>query len=375
MLDKITTQKHLLGNLNANVQISSYCSAIANTTIAKQVQPGTWYAPFVKNLGVAQKHATSYLTEIGPDCWSTVPTYIQNYGQRHNNAMGDVQKILDKAGDNDLTDKQIKTIVELLMALQESLKKYLGDKNDSNLATKANPKPTPTIYGCHNDIVSFDNDMISDNKNLIEGKNGAAVEVGLKVIDETTMTTAIGTLNGEISTWNTDVELSEIGIGASIFVAAVGIALAPETGGLSLVATGIGVAGLGGSIAGTVVYSNKVKDNQNQIAIDQARKTTDKQQVNALNGIIISMSKLSDKNKKAQIALGGILGLYSGLITEVGVTLSDLKEADSGKTKGIMEKLNIQNVMSDWGDLVKLAQNILGMTTHPQTLKPPAPIV
>jgi hypothetical protein len=131
------------------------------------------------------------------------------------------------------------------------------------------------------------------------------------------------------------------------------------------------VAGLGGSIAADVVYNDKVKKAQKEIATDQAELTTDQQEVNALNGIISSMSNLGNLNQTAQAALEGMVNSFTALIGDAQTTVNGLQNADSGTAKGILEKLNIQDAMSDWTNLSNLAQGILNSTKNPQVLSPP----
>jgi|SRR5262245_33827988 len=368
-LDPDALQTQLTGNLNAQAQVLAWCSAIANTTVAPS--PGAWYQPFMANLAVAQGHTAAYLNVIGPDAWSTLPNAIVNYSSTHNNAMGDVQDILDSVGSGDLSDEQIATIVQIFQALEQYLQQLLGTPTDSNLA--APPSAQPTLYGTQNDLATFRTNVTSDNNALTQGQQGAAQEVALLQVDETKMNSDISTLQGEIAIWNQEIVESEIGIGVSIFVAVVGIALAPATGGSSLVATGIGVAGLGGSIASTVVYSEKVKAAFDEIAADQAELTTDQQQVNALNGIINTFANLGTVNTNAQAALQGIVTAFAGLIDDAQNTIAALQNADSGAAKGILETLNIQNAMSDWTNLSNLAQGILNSTVNQQQLTPPQP--
>src|SRR5262249_61027309 len=88
--------------------------------------PGGWHQPFMANLAVAQGHTAAYLNVIGPDAWSTLPNAIVNYSSTHNNAMGDVQDILDSVGSGDLSDEQIATIVQIFQALQQYLHPLLA---------------------------------------------------------------------------------------------------------------------------------------------------------------------------------------------------------------------------------------------------------
>jgi len=365
-------KQNLADNVNANAQISAYCSAVTNTTVAPS--DGAWYAPFMANLAAAQGHASLYLSTIGPNTWSTIPGAIVGYGQNYATSMSFVQQILDAAGSDDLTTQQMSDIRQIFGALVPSLTTLLGTAKDTNLPVGGDPAPAEaTVRGCLNDLNTFDSDITVDNRHLTAGKNGAAQEVSLLEADETNIKTDIKNLNEEIQIFNNDVAYAEMGIGVSLFVAVVGIALAVATGGASLVATGVGIAGLGGSIAATVVYSEKVKAAQNKVAADQKDLTTDQQQVAQLNAIILSIHGLKAKNVLAQAALQATVDTYTTLIKDTNTVLDAMNGADSDTFKSILQNIEVQDSIEYWNDLVTFAQNILTMTLQHQILTPPAP--
>src|SRR5262249_16141494 len=293
----------------------------------------------------------------------------------------DVQNILDSVGSGDLSDEQIATIVQIFQALEQYLQQLLGTPTDSNLA--APPSAQPTLYGTQNDLATFRTNVTSDNNALTQGQQGAAQEVALLQVDETKMNSDISTLQGEIAIWNQEIVESEIGIGVSIFVAVVGIALAPATGGSSLVATGIGVAGLGGSIASTVVYSEKVKAAFDEIAADQAELTTDQQQVNALNGIINTFANLrtlhptpppanrGPSTANGEPPRGGSARRSAVLIDHPQNTTPAFKKPNPGPAKGTPKTLNTQTPMSDGTTLPNRARAPLNPPVNQQQPTPP----
>ncbi len=371
--DRATALKqNAADNVNANAQISAYCSSVTDTTVAQS--EGNWYEPFMDKLKIAQEHASLYLSTIGPNAWSVIPTALETYGQNHSASMSFVQEILNAAGPSDLTASQISDIQQIFGALVETLTTLLGSSTATNLLVGGNPPPTQlTIHGCLNDLNAFDADITVDNRNLTNGKNGAAAEVKLLHADDTNIRTDIENLHTEIEIFSQDVAYSEMGIGASIFAAVVGLALAIPTGGVSLVATGVGIAGLGGSIAATVVYSEKVKAAQNKVVADQQTLTTDQQQVAQLNAIITSITGLRAKNTAAQTALLGAVDAYTILVTDTNRVITEMNGADSNTIKGILENIQVQDSIKYWNDLVTFAQGILEMTLAPQVLTPPSP--
>ncbi len=372
MIDATKAKQHLADHVNANSKIMAYCAAITNTHVPALGTEGAWYAPFMQNLGVAQQHADQFLNNIGPDCWSAVPEAIQNCGQTQYGSMSAVQAIVAtlKPGQI-LTATQISDIVQCFQAVQQQVEIVLGKETDSNLPP--NNPASPTIWGCVNDLKTFTTNLQTDNTSLTTGQQGAAKEVGILHTDAyTTLKGKIKTLIGEIKVWDHDIELAEIGIGASIFVAIVGIALAPETGGASLVVTFTGVVGLGGSIAATVVYSDQVKEATAKLQADQAKQSTEEQQITALNGVIHALGSLSEQNVNAQLAVGSLKDLLVSLRGDAATAVTKLTKADSGTTLAYLETLDIEFAMNAWNDLATLASSILNMTKNQQTLTPPS---
>lgn len=361
----------LTDHVNSNQRVLVYCNAIVNTVISPPTPnaQANWYHPFMQNLATAQTHATSYITTLGPTFWSTIPNLVITYGQSYQNGLTYVQQTCKTAegASRDLTTAELQNIKAVFQQLDSQLTALMGAEGDSVL----NAAAAPTLKGVSSDLAAFTTNLISDNKNLTTGQNSAASEVGLLNSDETTMQGNITNLNTEIQAYDKIIMESEIGIGVSIFITVIGIALAPVSGGASLVVTGVGVAGIAGSIAGTVVYSGKVQADQDKIAQDQSEIDTDKQQVNALNGIISTMSTLSGHNADAQNAVESMLDTFGGLQKETQTTINDLTGVDSSAALGIIQELNIQAALDAWDNAVTLAQNILGMNTQLAVLTPP----
>ena len=361
-------QKNLVANLSLGARLTAWCSAIVNTTVAQA--PGAWHPGFMAKLAVAQGHATEFLGVVGPNTLSAIPDAIIQFAAAQQEAISIVQRLLTEAGPKDLQPNQIALIKNIFaLRLQPMLQTLLGAPSSTNIGLPV--AATRTLYGTRNDLISFRTTITNDRKALVEGQQGAAQEVGLLEQDEQTMATNISTLDTEIANWNQDIEESEIGIGASLFAAVVGLALAIPTGGGSLVATGFGVAGLGGSIAATAVYSEKVKAATAKVDADQQELTNDQKEVNTLTAIIRVFEQLEQLNASAQTAAEQIVTMFAGLAGQTESTIRRLEEADSATAKGVLENILIDQALSDWATWAKLAHGVRNSIIHKQVLSQP----
>ena len=361
-------QTNLVANLNLSARLTAWCSAIVNTTVVQS--SGAWYPVFMGNLAVAQTHAVEYLDIVGPNALSAVPNSIVTYAAERQQVMNFVESILSEAGANDLTATQLNTIKTVFaQRLQPTLESLLGTPLSTNIGL---PQGTPpTLYGSKNDLISFRTKVTADRVALVEGQQGAAQEVGLLDIDEQTMSTNLANLHTKISVWNQDILESEIGIGASLFAAVVGIALAVATGGGALVITGVGVAGLGGSIAATAVYTKKVNNALAQVQSDQTELTDDQKQVSSLLAVIQAFQNLEQLNAAAQTAAEQIVTMFAGLAGQTKATIRRLESADSATAKGILESIRIEQALSNWDALATLASGVLNSIITKQILTQP----
>lgn len=354
-------QQNLVDNLNAHNVISGYATGIINSVVLLLPNQGSWYKKFNTNLTTAQTHAHEWLNTIGPDFFAVVPNAFYKFGTTFKNAMNDVLTVANNPAEPDgtLSSKQIKLIGELVGAVQITLKRLRGTPGESNLDKST---ADATIEGVYTDLTNFLNNIQDDNRNLTSASDGAQYELS---IDEG----VIKQLKTDITDLNTDIQglqnlltLSEIGTGVFIFVAVGAFIFAAVTAGGGAVVAGVvggaAVVGLGTSIAGDVIFTQKINADLAKIAKDNSLKTAEETQVAGLLGIIKSIDTLSGANTKAQYAVEGLIDTWKALEAKFGDVLSDLSQANSKETLGILEGLYIQDAISDWESLIAFANTI-----------------
>jgi|GEM_PF-6665686 len=343
--DTADIQTTLTSSLNANTVVTGYCHALLNTIIQPipgvQNPPPDWLAQLQTNLQIAQGHAGIWLgTKEKPGGLSSlvfaqVPQSIINYSDIFTTATNDVLDILSKiSGPVQPADQQ--KIIELLSATMGQL--------DTTSAT---------LTDILAQIQAFASDIQTDNTNLVNGQNGAAKALAIDNNQITTINAKINEIQAKIKADSQKALMSEIGLGVAIFItiAAVALAVATEGAAAPLIVAGVAVLGVGGAIAGTVIFSKDVQNDLNDLYEQQAELTAEQQQVTALTGITNSIQSLIDSNKQAEDAITSILKTWTTLQAKLNSVIQDLESAEASNLPGIIETLDIQTAQTAWGQL------------------------
>lgn len=355
------TTNTLTDQYNANNTITAYCHALLNiqlnwNTSTQGPQP-QWFTDLSTGLTTAQQHAALWLTgvpnppgggapilPIGPTIFATIPQAIVNYGNTFTAATNDVLNIVNSlAPGQSLSSDQHTEINKLIAALIATLQVQQAQ-----------------IADVQGQLDTFAADVQADHTNLLTGQNAAEAAVKIDNDKITTIKAQIALVQTKIQADSKAAMASEIGLGVAIFMVVVGVALAVATEGAAapLVLAGIGVLGVGGAIAGTVIFSKDVNDDLNQIYQLQSELSDDQRQVTALNGIISSVTSLVTANEAATKALSDVQNMVAVLLKKLQSVLADLQQAAAPDVPAILEGLDIQTAQLAWTQLVAFATNI-----------------
>lgn len=371
--DTTTTTDNLTDQYNANNTITAYCHALLNiqmtwNTKTQGAQP-QWFTDLSAGLLVAQQHANIWLVgdpkpanggeavpPLGPTIFSTIPQAIINYGNTFTLATNNILNII-----NSLPPSVPPT------ATQQAEINALIDAILTTLQAQQS-----TISSVQTQLATFAADVQSDHTTLLTGQNAAQAAVVLDQNQITTINAQIALVQTKIQADSKAAMASEIGLGVAIFMVVVGVALAIATEGAAapLILAGVGVLGVGGAIAGTVIFSKAVNDDLNQLYALQAELSDEQRQVSALNGIITSVNSLVQANEAATKAISDVQNMIAVLITKLQSVQNDLKGAEAAAVPAIIESLNIQAAQAAWQQLVTFATS---MQTNSITVQ--APIV
>ncbi|GEM45666.1 HBL/NHE enterotoxin family protein [Deinococcus cellulosilyticus] len=356
------TQQTLTDQFNANQTITAYAHALQNIQLTPTTNPPQqWYTDFLANLKIAQGHANTWVTDLGPEIFAKVPQSIINYGTTFNIATQQILNILSQAGDNP-TDAQRQEIIGMINALLVDL----GIQQQ-------------TIVDVQAKLQQFAVDVQSDHSTLLDGQNSAYKEAQLDQQKIDTINAKINSIQQKIQQDSTLATVSEIGLGVGIFLAVAGFALAVATAGAAapIVVGVVGVIAVGGAIAGTVIFNKKVQEDLDELHQLQNELSDEQAQVSALQGISNSIGALVTQNEAATKAISDVLNTWAVLKTKLAAVMTDLQNAEAPDLPGILMQLDIQTAQTQWTQLTDFATKMqqINTTVQQPIMNPPAQAV
>jgi|GEM_PF-2687163 len=397
VVDTTAVKQQLADSVLYGQRIAAWCQSIMNASV--QATTATWYTTFVANLKIAQQHATTYTSYIGPDAWTVIPTALQTYGQQHALTLQALADIIAKyapptpKGEKPVTVSitpwsmdDITMAVSYLQALSQQLTALVGDATSTTLSNlpdaSGNTPAQETVTGLRNDLRTFHNNIVSDNQNLTQGKDGAAKQVSLLTADEQKMNDAITSLNQQIEQWDNDITISGSGLGLSLIMMVAGFALGAATGGVGAIVVGcFAVLGAAGSATSLGIFNTKVGDAQSQIIADNSELTSDQQQVAALNVIINAFNVLQTHNLAAQQAVESSLDFFTDLAAKITTLVNDMQKGIEQGKSAISNKSVLGSGLLDmdsnltieaWNDLAQYAGNLTSNPLPQVTINVPS---
>lgn len=299
---------------NAAQLITIACQNVANTTFTWPTGAGAkpdWFDDLNTKLGAAQAVANEWLDTLSTKVTKTIPLQVLNFQPTFDTVIGDILQIVKDHGGESGADNpyvlQIKEMIE--QGLLPSITQTLDD-----------------IEGVATDLVNWGQRLQLAHNDLVTGAtNIQALETHLQG-DIDAMNSAIANLHTYIDNENKAIAASAAAIGIGIFALVVGIALAPETGGASLVIGGfIGAAGIIGGAVTWGIMQHKIDEQFSEISKDQAEKEADQRAIVALQGLGTASAGAISNMELSQTAL-------SKLKTQWGVF--------GGELQGVVDKLD-----------------------------------
>lgn len=339
--DPDSFQQQLANLTNCNISVMNYSSAIIGTQLPNfGGNAPDWWSGFVTNFSEATQHAQDWQTSILPDL-TAVPQSIVNYNELFGSNVTMAEQYLNLLISNPNDSQALASLSSTMSSLVPQIQSYQQDA--LNLSSQ---------------ISGFIADLQQDVANLQAGLTAAQQQTAYDAGQVTTLTGDIANLQQQINTYNQLVTASYIGLGISIFVATIGIAVAFVTFGAGAAVIAVGVAGIGGSVAAAVVLSEKIRSDQAQIGTDQANISLYNQQVALLQALINSLTQLI---ALAQTAFTDVQTLYQAwqlLETQLGSVVSDLTSADQDLAADDFQAMltELQTASADWGALQPTAQ-------------------
>jgi len=204
--------------------ITQACHGILNTIFVPPSPKPSWFDDLNGKLDVAKTHARDWIDNIAPGVTSGVPVQVINYGTTYSAITAQIQSIVSAHPDAQGADNPyVIQVHELVSAL---------DQQVSVVITNANT--TDTLMKNWGDLMQAAHDALTTGAvNIQKAESDLSADISK-------MNEAISVLNETIRKENIAIAASAGGIGLGLLLLVVGIALAPETGGASLLVAGTG---------------------------------------------------------------------------------------------------------------------------------------
>jgi hypothetical protein len=347
VLDASVTKQQLADYANAILAVNNYAFAITQQQMPVLNLPPPNYAQFTADFQPAKQHAIGWTDSIMP-MMLQLPLTITNSDS--------LFSLDDMLADGYLTvligDP---TNATALAGLQKALTAMKGIA-DAQIATIAN---------IQTQLSTFDADIIGDASTLSNIATQALEDAGTDQDTISNLTTKITNLNADIANLNHILTISEIGIGVSIFVAIVGVAVCFIPG-AQVVGGGIialGVVGLAASIAGTVITTKMIKADQASILADQKQISELHQDIIMLQALNAQFGQIVNLNALAQKAMTTVLGMWTDLSAAIGAVKAELATVSADLTPAHYQQAQADLAAADaaWKEVVQFASALNGV--------------
>ncbi|HCN46835.1 MAG TPA: non-hemolytic enterotoxin lytic component L1 [Pseudomonas sp.] len=346
--DMTQAPDNLFGNTgtsyNASQLITFACHALANTVFTSPSPQPQWFPTLNSELLAAQALAQQWIGTLGPQVSSTIPLQVINFGSDFTAATTTIQQIV--AQDPSAQGADNPNVIEIQTIIQDTLLQPIEQVISAMTTTSTS-------------LTNWGTQMQTAHTNLSSGAtNIQSTETALQA-NITQMNDAITSLTAEIQQENEIIAGSAAGIGVGIFGLVAGIALAPETGGASLLVGGVvGAAGIiGGGVTWGVMQS-KINSQFAQIAADQQTLQDDQRELVALQGLqIASSGALASINLATQF-LSKLQTQWGTLQGELKGVVSQLENAENS-VQVITQGVFTNAAITEWTTAMQTANNLV----------------
>lgn len=321
--------------------ITQACHGILNTSFVAPDPKPSWFDDLQAKLDQAKTVATDWIQNIAPNVTGGVPVQVIDYGTTYGAMSAEIQSIVQQYPDaQGADDPHVKQVHALVAALEQSVQTIIGNADTTANSLKA--------WGAQ---IQAAHDALSSGAANIQ-----SAETDLST-DITRMNDAISTLNETIHKENIAIAASAAGIGVGLLLLVAGIALAPETGGASLIVAGTGGALIiGGSVTWGVMQA-KINAQFKEIAADQKELDSDKAQLVALQGLASASSQSITYTTDSSNALSDFRTSWSIFQGELQGVMTKLKSAEASLST-IVAGAFTDAAATEWADATDFAQSL-----------------
>ena len=349
-----TNDKSASGFASLNI-VTTSCHGVLNTVFVAPSPKPDWFDSLSGNLDAAKVLSNQWIDDIAPQMTASIPGHVIDYGTTYDAVTDEIIDLLEahphatRTSDPDVFDE----LSQLIQALHDSVSSNITD-----------------IEGTQDQLKEWGDKMQTAHDDLFNGAaNIQKLETSLQN-DIDKMNNAIANLQSEIDGENKAIAAGAAAIGIGLLALVAGIALAPVTGGASLIVAGIGGAAVIGGAVDWGVMQSKINSQFNEIANDQAELADDQRQLVALQGLSLAANSAISSIATATQALSDVKTLWTTFENELKGTMNNLDKADTA-VSAILSEVDVKAAKKEWGLAVDFAQQLVGMSLPVETKELP----
>lgn len=334
----------------ASLQIvTTSCHAVLNTQFIAPSPKPSWFDDLSGKLDSAKVLANQWIDDLAQKMTASIPSHVIDYGTTYS-ALTDQIVQLAKANPNakGKDDPTVQEVLALVQGLHDSVASIITEVESTQGQLKTwgdgMQKAHDDLFTGAANIQSLQTDLQSD-------------------IDK--MNNAIKGLQEMIDGENKAIAAGAAAIGIGLLALIAGIALAPETGGASLIVAGIGGAAIIGGAVDWGVMQAKINSQFSEIAKDQKEKADDQRQLIALQGLSLAANSAITSIATATNALSDVKVMWTVFQNELQGTLDKLNNTNENLA-AIVDEAYVLAAQNEWNLAVQFAQQLVGMNLQVQ---------
>jgi Bacillus haemolytic enterotoxin (HBL) len=326
--------------------VTTSCHGVLNTQFTAPSPKPAWFDDLSGKLDNAKVLATQWIDDIAPQMTASIPSHVIDYGTTYAAITDEIVTLLEANRNATRTSNPqvFQQMSELIQALHESCASIITD-----------------IEGTQGQLKTWGDSMQKAHDDLFNGAaNIQAAETALQnEMDQ--MNSAIKGLRDLIDSENKAIAAGAAAIGIGLLALVVGIALAPVTGGASLIVAGIGGAAIIGGAVDWGIMQSRINSQFAEIAKDQQKISDDQRQLVALQGLSLSANSAISSIATATQALSDVKVMWTTFQNELQGTINNLDKADKALS-AIVSEAEVKAAQKEWNLAVDFAQQLSGVS-------------
>lgn len=321
--------------------ITQACHGVLNTHIETPEKHYSWFNGLSKSLDQAKLNAQEWIDDLAPELTGGVPLQVIDFGTTFDSVMGLIVKQVESnpsaMGASDPTVVKISLLVKMLNdEVQEAIHK--ADTTAERLRAWGNK-----MQRSHNELVS----SVSSIQNAETELLGHVQELNA----------AISGLNAMIAAENRQIAYEAAGLGVSLFVGVIALALAPISLGWSLTVGVPALIGAGASITLWALTQSKINDQMKEITRKQAQLSADQRQIVALHALSMATTQAKEHVKTSLDALSDLRTIWSIFAGELKGVSEKLEKAELS-VSAIIQGAFASSASKEWQAATKMAEQL-----------------